>query len=278
MLSRRAAMRILRAASVASATYVAAGGLLFAFQRKILFAGQNRPRMIEVEEAGVPAEEWTLEWGRRGSTYAWFLPALSDEPAPTAIFFHGNAELIDDWPATWYELARRGVNVLLLEYPGYGSAPGRPSQRAFVAAATAAYDRLAEDDRVDASRIFSVGRSLGGGSACALAAERELAAVVLMSTFRSVRPFATRFGMPAALIRDPFDNERRLTEYDGPVFIVHGEQDEVVEFEHGERLAAAAAGEVTFLPVRAGHNDCPHDWEAFFDQLEAFLREHDVLR
>lgn len=52
--------------------------------------------------------------------------------------------------------------ALFVEYPGFGGRAGRPSDQSIMAAATAAYDWLADQSDVHASRIFSIGRSLGG--------------------------------------------------------------------------------------------------------------------
>jgi len=61
-------------------------------------------------------------------------------------------------------------------------------------------------------------------------------------------------------------------ECDGPVLVIHGEQDEIVPLEHGKQLARAArSGQ--FYPLSCGHNDCPRPWSA----VRAFLVKNKVL-
>jgi hypothetical protein len=75
---------------------------------------------------------------------------------------------------------------------------------------------------VDPARVIGWGRSVGGGAVCALARERALAALVLESTFTSVRSIAQGLGLPGFLVRDPLDSLAVLAAFPGPVLIVHG--------------------------------------------------------
>jgi len=209
---------------------------------------------------------------------AWFLPADSphEGPRPLVIFAHGNGELIDIWPSTFEGLTRRGLHVLLVEYPGYGRSTGKPSEKSIGHVFCAAYDRVVARPDVDPAKIVLVGRSIGGGAACLLAARRPSAALILMSTFTSLRPFARRYLAPSFLIRDPFDNQSVVASYPGPVLIVHGNRDSVVPYRHGAILAQAAR-QGRLMTYDADHNDCPPDWEAFFEAMVEYLKETRVF-
>ena len=102
-----------------------------------------------------------------GNVEAVFLPATP--PAREArqalvIFGHGNGEVIDYWIAALDGFRQRGIGVLLVEYPGYGRSTGSPSEASIRGVMDAAYDRVAADPRVDSTRIFGFGQSLGGGA------------------------------------------------------------------------------------------------------------------
>jgi fermentation-respiration switch protein FrsA (DUF1100 family) len=205
---------------------------------------------------------------------AWYLPPLSGDggPAPLVVFTHGNAELIDDWPEAFEPPRRWGAAVLLVEYPGYGRSTGSPSQTSIAATMRSAFDQMAKRSEIDAARIIAYGRSLGGGAACALARERRVAALVLESTFTSVRSLARGFGVPGFLVLDPFDNLSALRAYSGPVLIVHGERDEIIPAAHAAELHAAAPQSRLALEP-CGHNDCQRPWAL----LREFLLEHRLL-
>ncbi len=70
----------------------------------------------------------------------------------------------------------RGVHSLVLNYRGYGSSQGRPSEAAVLADALTVYDWVSSQPGVDAQRLGIIGRSLGSGIAAYVASERPAAA------------------------------------------------------------------------------------------------------
>lgn len=137
---------------------------------------------------------------------------------------------------------------------------------------TAAYDWAVRQPGVDPRRVVGFGRSLGGGAACALARERPLAALVLESTFTSVRDLARGLGFPAFLVRNPFDNLSVVSRFARPILLLHGARDTSIAPSHAEALHRAAPGSELHL-LACGHNDCRRPWGV----VEGFLRAHGLL-
>ncbi len=255
--------------------YLAYCGLLFLIQRQMLF-----PRyLVEMpsKDEDIPfVEKIWIETGA-GKIEAWFLPPDSvNEPAPAVLFAHGNGELIDFWPHELKKINRFGIGVFLVEYPGYGRSEGTPSQKNITEAFNRAYDVLIEREDVDPAKIILFGRSVGGGAVCALAAQRPSAALILMSAFISVRSFAKRYLAPAFLIRDPFDNLSVVRDYKGPILVIHGKFDEVIPYSHGMTLYNASRN-ATMITYKSGHNDCPPNWNVFWQDMESFLRNSGII-
>jgi hypothetical protein len=258
--------------------YVAYCGLVFVFQRQILFPRSQIPQPIPTEKQYAGLEVIWLDTGF-GKVEAWFLPPVSEpagDPAPAVIFGHGNGEIIDFWPEELEGFTRLGIALLLVEYPGYGSSAGSPSQDSITQTFVAAYDDLVSRKDIDSSRIIFFGRSLGGGAVCALAQRRSSAALILMSTFTSVRSFAKQFLVPSFLVRDPFDNLTVIKNYPGPVLILHGRRDEVIPFTHGQKLYKSVQNG-KMIAYEAGHNNCPPDWNVFWRDMADFLRDRGII-
>lgn len=245
--------------------------VVFFAQRLLLFPAPAAPA-----EARPPAGTDIVRLATSdGAVEAWYLPPTSTTsatPAPLLIFTHGNGELIDHWGTSFAEPRAWGVGVLLVEYPGYGRSAGAPSEASITQAVLAAYDWARHDARVDSARIIPYGRSLGGGPATRLAVERPVPALILESTYTSVRAMAGRVLVPGFLVRDPFDNVGRLRHYRGPLLVVHGDRDEVIPFAFGQAVAAAVPG-AEFHALHCGHNDCPRPWAI----VRAFLVTHRLL-
>jgi pimeloyl-ACP methyl ester carboxylesterase len=213
-----------------------------------------------------------------GKVESWFIPPAESKktPAPVVIFAHGNGELIDFWPDEFKPLATMGIGLLLVEYPGYGRSRGRPTQKSITETFVKAYDRVVKRGDVDGSRVILLGRSIGGGAVCALAAQRPSASLILMSTFTSVRSFALKYLVPKFLVLDPFNNLALVRSYKEPLLIVHGRNDEVIPYRHGIALHKASNGG-KMITYNAGHNDCPPDWNRFWTDIESFLKKAKIL-
>ncbi|MFO7665393.1 MAG: alpha/beta fold hydrolase [Desulfobacterales bacterium] len=253
-------------------------GFLFFMQRHVLF-----PRFM-VETPPLQTQK-TSDIERNfietdsGKIEVWYMPPASEaagNPAPAVIFAHGNGELIDFWPDELRTFTEFGVGVMLVEYPGYGRSEGAPSQRSITDAFVCAYDFLVAKKGVDSSRVVFVGRSIGGGAICALAEKRSPAAIILMSSFTSVRSFSSKYLVPGLLMRDQFDNLKVVASYEGPVLVIHGRNDEIIPFNHGVALSEAAR-KATMVAYDCGHNDCPPDPVVFWKDIYAFLKNSRIL-
>jgi uncharacterized protein len=257
----------------------AAGGLLALYLGwlLVLYAGQ---RGMMFPGAGIQAGTVAASPGAEpvaipasfGLVRGYFLPAASPGSAPAVVYFHGNAELAAQNLALLRPLADLGLHVLIVEYPGYAGSDGRPGRDSLDEAARAGFDWLAGRADVDPARIVAMGRSIGAGPAVALAGERPVAALVLLSAFSSLDGFAHRMGAPGFLIRDRWDNAARLRGYRRPLLLFHGRRDRIIPFAHAWALARAAP-HARLETLDCGHNDCPYFDPAFIDTLGAFLQQ-----
>lgn len=253
---------------------------LLGFQRLFVF-----PRYVTRADprAGhdVPGLTRLVRTTPDGDVEAWLLAGRGvdrEHPGPLVVFAHGNAEVIDHWPAMLAPYREMGVSVLLPEFRGYGRSAGSPSEESITDDFVHFVDLALARPEVDRARVVYHGRSLGGGVVCALAARRAPRALVLMSTFTSIADIMRAWLIPRSLVLDPFDNAAVLAHLDVPVLLVHGRRDRVVPFSHAERLRGVARGPVTFVEyASADHNDCPPDWRDFFRRARAFLAVEGIV-
>lgn len=200
----------------------------------------------------------------------WFLPAEATGPTPAIMLFHGNGENIASTLSNAKAYQSRGLAVALVEYPGYGGTPGKPTQTSTTRAAVAAYDAIAAREGIDGDRILAHGFSLGGGVAAQLAERRPLAGLILESTFSSLTAMYRSMRIPGLLCRDPFRTDLVLEEFDRPVLLVHGRQDTIVPPIHSQRLHKIAPDSV-YLEMDGGHNDGPSDPKAYRQAIDDLI-------
>jgi uncharacterized protein len=212
-------------------------GLYFG-QRKILF----RCDAAEVDPAtlGLNAETLRLTTEDGESLVAWSFPPAPGRPL--ILYFHGNAGGLDLRVERFRAMANAGMGLLAIEYRGYASSTGSPSERGLKLDGEAAY-ATAIASGVTPERIVALGESLGSGVAVALAARHKIGALVLDSPYSSIADVAaaTYWFIPVrALLRDPFHNDLLIGSIKAPTLIVHGTKDLVTPIRFGEKLFSLA--------------------------------------
>ena len=132
-------------------------------------------------------EQVTAHHGR--DTYTGWFVHNTDGKAPLVISFGGNQECAASRIAGDVQSGREstysGYNFMMLDYPGYGTSLGHPSQSSMFAMAEAAYDYAVTRPDVDATRIVIEGYSIGTGMATYLASQRNVAGLILIAPYDS---------------------------------------------------------------------------------------------
>ncbi len=237
---------------------------LFLFHPTKYPQGNWNPEGLAFEDAEFVADDGTRLHG-------WFLPV--DRPRATLLYAHGNAGHVAD-RVEWLRYLQQElrVEVLAFDYRGYGRSEGEPTVAGCVDDARAARRWLSERTGVDPSEMVLMGESLGGAIVCRLAADSPPRALILQSTFASMRDVAAKHAPALAWLvpKAKLDSAAALADFRGALLQSHGDRDSVVPFESGRRLFESSGGDKRFVVVPgADHNDWMTD--AYLSELEAFV-------
>lgn len=223
----------------------------------------------------VDAEEVFLSTEDGVRIHAFHLPAPRATRA--ILYLHGNAGNASHRLPIGALLADLGAHVLLLDYRGYGRSEGRPDEAGVYADARAGLRHLVEERGLPERRVVLFGSSLGGAVAVDLAQGRDLAGVVLESTWSSLSDVAANAFGPLArpFTRGSFDSLRKIARLRSPLLFLHGDRDDIVPLALGRRLFEAAPGPKAFEVLRgAGHNDLLEvAGRAWLERIRRFLDE-----
>jgi pimeloyl-ACP methyl ester carboxylesterase len=171
---------------------------------------------------------------------------------PLILYFGGNAEEVS-WMLD--DAARRapGVGWLLVDYRGYGSSEGSPSEKALVSDAVQWYDHFKGTER-----IYVFGRSLGSGVAVQLAAQRPVAGVILVAPFDSLVEVGKRLYpfLPVDwMLKHRFDSATLAPKMKTALLCIVASHDEIIPAEHAKRLYDAWGGPKQWIGLEgAAHN------------------------
>jgi fermentation-respiration switch protein FrsA (DUF1100 family) len=181
-------------------------------------------------------------------------------PAPpgarTVVHFHGNGQTLRTEVPFALALVTRGLGVLLVEYRGYGAAPGDPSEEAFYLDAEAALSTLSERG-VRGEDIVLSGVSLGTGVAAEMAARGHGARLVLVAPYTSIPAVAGHLVpiFPTSIIvADRFATLEKSARIKQPALVIHGDQDALIPYDMGKAVAGAIAG-ARLVTVEGGHHN-----------------------
>jgi fermentation-respiration switch protein FrsA (DUF1100 family) len=251
-------------------------GVFFLRQPQMTFY-PSAEMQVTPAQWGVRYEEVQLLTADKLQLHGWYIP----HPAATRtlLFFHGNGGNISHREESLAIFYRQGLNVLIIDYRGYGRSEGIPDEAGLTLDAAAAWQYLIKQRGVPAQQIIIFGRSLGGAVATQLAAEVEPGALILESTFSSAREMAEHlFPLLSNFIflRYHFDSEAHIRQLKCPLYMAHSPDDEIIPFLLGQKLYAAAPVPKRFFVMRGGHNDgFLQSQPAYERSLQKFISELD---
>jgi fermentation-respiration switch protein FrsA (DUF1100 family) len=252
--------------------------LLIATVASVRWIGRHYlfPR-YEVNVVAPPSsvDTWTLTAADGEAVHA--IAVWGGRSGRVLVHFHNNRETAVDpiWLAR--QFADRGLDVVLVEYRGYGvsRAGAAPTEQGLYLDAEATLDELARRG-YGPERVVLWGTSLGSGVAAEMARRHRGAALVLVSAYTSIPDLVREYAHlapPTLLLPDRFDTAAKTSDIHVPTLIVHGDADEIVPFWMGEHLAASIAG-ATFVRVQSGkHGDLfAHAEARLIERIAAFAK------
>lgn len=231
--------------------------LFYLLQGRMVYLSDLPERALSASpnDIGLDYEDVSLTTGDNEVLHGWYIQATNSKGV--ILFFHGNAGNIShrlDSIGIFQEL---DLDVLIIDYRGYGQSSGRPSEQGTYLDAQAAWDYLVDNRGIAPGKIVIFGRSLGGAVAAWLAAHTTPGAVILESCFTSGLDMAARLYpfLPVRLItRLKYPVKNYVKRVSSPLLVIHSQQDEIIPFDMGQAIFAAASEPKEMLVLSGDHN------------------------
>lgn len=204
--------------------------------------------------------------------------------ARTLVHYHGNGEIVVDYLYGFLsDMVDLGLNVLLVEYRGYGGSTGKPRLGKMLDDVAVVREAMS----LDPKKTFIYGRSLGAIFATEwVFQEPEVAGLILESGVANpyerlaLRVDPKELGVgPEALMarcRERMDHQAKLAAFRGPLLLFHAAGDKLIPLEHAQHHLAWAAGtrkELVVFP-RGDHNTIlTYNWQDMVAHLKTFTAD-----
>lgn len=242
--------------------------LLYNIQEKLLFHPTKLPKEF-VFQFNDNFEEVDLK-----TVDGVLLNALhfkSKEKLGAVLFLHGNGGALNGWGQTSKLFTQNGYDVFYLDYRGYGKSGGEiSSEQELIDDAQLAYDYLKTHFKEE--KIIISGTSIGTGIATIIAFQNSPKTLILNSPYFSLSSLIKEKIriVPKFLIKYKLETEHYINDLNCPVFVFHGDKDNLIPYHHSEKLKAKNNKINLTILDGIGHNN-------IFQSKKYLLKMKDIL-
>jgi uncharacterized protein len=156
----------------------------------------------------------------------------------TLIYFHGNAGSLENRIHKLNHFQDMNINFLIIAWRGFSGNNGKPSETGLYEDGKSAIDWIKKKG-VEEKNLILYGESLGTGVATHLAQNRGFGGIILETPFTSMTDAAKKFYpyIPVdLLLKDKFENYKKIKNINSPLLVMHGEVDQIVPFSMGKKI------------------------------------------
>ena len=209
---------------------------------------------------------------------------LDNNLNPNIIYFHGNAELAQEYTSIAQMFNDFGLNLIVADYRGYGLSEGVPDKKNLHADSIKIFDYLLSylNNNKYNNRLIVMGRSLGSASVCEIISKRIdfIDKCIIESGFATEYPLLKLMNINPENIDysplDGFGNLSKLKEYKKPIFFIHADMDYIIPISEAELMleSCGSANKDLLVAKGADHNNIIMViQDIYFKKIKDFINE-----
>ena len=207
---------------------------------------------------------------------------LSDKLYPTILYFHGNAELAQEYNSIAQLYNNHDINLIVADYRGYGLSNGNPDKDNLHNDAVKIFDYILSylKNNEYNGRMIIMGRSLGSASACEIISKREgnIDKCIIESGFATEYPLLQLMSIdPDSIdysLSDGFENLSKLKKYKKPIFFIHADMDHIIPISEAELMMekSTSKDKELFIVKGSDHNNIiMMNKDTYFKKIKDFI-------
>ena len=207
---------------------------------------------------------------------------LKDKNLPTILFFHGNAELAQEYDDLAEFYNKFEMNFIVADYRGYGLSSGSPNKENLHEDSKAIFKYAKEylnKNNYD-DNLYIMGRSLGSCSAFEIidTFSDSIKGCIIESGFVTEYPLLNLLQInPEEVdfnLSDGFMNLEKLKNYNGKLMVIHADLDDIIPFSQADIMMHESPSnhKELFKVNGAGHNNViAISREEYFIKIKNFI-------
>jgi uncharacterized protein len=253
--------------------YITTCGLLYFFQKKLIFLPEKLDKNFEFtfnrefEEINVKTKDNTILNG---------LLFKADNSKGLIFYLHGNAGSVRTWGEVAKTYTDLNYDVYMLDYRGYGKSEGKiTNEELLYQDLQTVYDEL--KSKYDESKIVVLGYSIGTGLAAKIASVNNPKLLILQAPYYSLTDLMKHTFpiIPTFILKYKFETNKFITDCKMPVIIFHGNQDEVIYYNSSVKLKGLMKKSDSLITLNGqGHNGMTDNIE-YRTAVKEILKKHD---
>ena len=250
--------------------YISVLVILFIFQRILMYHPSENNYFGDKLEVNI--KKVNIKTSDNINLLGWFHKKDLNK-FKTIVYFHGNAGTLENRIHKLNHFKDMEVNFLIIAWRGFNGNKGKPTEEGLYIDGLSAVNWIV-DQGVKEEDIILYGESLGTGIATEIAQNKNFAGVILETPFTSMINAAKEFYpyIPVnLLIKDRFENFKKIKNINSPILVMHGEQDTIVPFKMGKKMYQLANEPKYFYPTKHDNHMMVYD-ELMIKTLKNFIQ------
>ena len=208
---------------------------LYIFQRSLLY--HPTENNYDGDKLTVNIEEVKIVTDDNIDLLAWYHNKDINK-FKTILYLHGNAGSLKNRIHKINHFEDMNINFLLLSWRGFSGNKGKPTEQGLYQDARSAVEWLIKQGVIE-ENIIIYGESLGTGITTEISQNRNFAGIILETPFTSMVA-AGKSKYPIfpikLLLKDKYENDKKIKNIKIPVLVMHGEADQIVPFWMGKKI------------------------------------------
>jgi pimeloyl-ACP methyl ester carboxylesterase len=241
----------------------------------------DNPRTEVVSPPPMPLTEVKIYYSG-GIIQGWLnKTAPSTDATPVVLYLHGNNDNLQTMlrKKVFAEFAKMKVNLLAVDYPGYGNSSGIPNEKNVVESTDSALAFIKKE--FPSNPKFLIGYSIGAAVTVqtALKYQSDIKGVALISPWVSIDSMVALHyprWMVTMFLKDKYAIIPAAENLEVPTLVLHGEMDRSVPFTQGKKVADALPQLKKWQILKGTDQNNLFLNQKLWESLSAFIRYPEI--